>query len=428
MSERAGRSSSFDWPLLLVALVCLGVGLLTLSRGMRFDFDFKHFYLDAEYVWRHGALNPVRDAADATQNRQLPFYLPAVPILLAPLAALGRGGAAVVWALGQVACAAYVLLAMRGWATYRGVEYRQAWGVAVLLGLPVLYEAARFNQLSLPILALVLAGTEALLRRREGLAGAALALAATVKLLPAVAVAWLLGKRAWGAVPAIVLTGAVLVIGIPALVLGPQAARAAYEEWWAENVGGAPLRGMTDSTLREHFIDHRNQSLPAVLGRWFDPAHPYRAPYQPLALREATCRRIAFGVLAVIAAAAAVALRRPAARLGADGLRAEAAACLLLMLVLTPLMRQYYLVWALPALCVLLTRAAALGSRAGLLGAALWVLGMLAWTSPAARSYGAHWFMVAALLYVLLSPKADRMRPSRLGVVGGGMQPRRRRH
>lgn len=66
------------------------------------------------------------------------------------------------------------------------------------------------------------------------------------------------------------------------------------------------------------------------------------------------------------------------------------------MLALAPLVRQYYLAWALPAL-VILARAAHARQRSGQAGLVVWIIGMLLWTWPAARLVGAHLVMLIVL-------------------------------
>ena len=85
------------------------------------------------------------------------------------------------------------------------------------------------------------------------------------------------------------------------------------------------------------------------------------------------------------------------------------------MLVLSPLLRTYYLVWALPALTLFASRAADRGAlrtcRLARFGLVVWLLGMAAWISPNARSYGVHLVMLL-LMCVLLArlreaPRSD---------------------
>jgi hypothetical protein len=84
----------------------------------------------------------------------------------------------------------------------------------------------------------------------------------------------------------------------------------------------------------------------------------------------------------------------------------------LAMLIFAPLLRQYYLIWALPGL-VLLARIAidpvgGRRQRLGQLGLALWLAGMLAWLAPTARAYGAHLLVLILLAIVLLSTARSR--------------------
>lgn len=387
----------------------LAYGAVSLTQALKFDFDFKHFYRDADYVWRHGALNPDLDNPDRDLRRQLPFYLPIVPLALSPLAALGAKGAAILWSATQVAALAYCGWRMRRWATEVNA-LPAALPVTLALALPALYEAARFNQLSLFVLAMLLAGGAALERGRPLRAGVWLALAALLKLLPAIFFLWLLLKRRWAALGS-AATVALLIGVTPCLIaFGPQAAWDYHAQWWAYNLHGA-AGGMTDPTLREHFIDHRNQSIAAVLARTFWSEHPYRGPWRPFALSEETCRDVALGLTLAGAAGLALLTAQAAHRLSPFALRIELALYAIAMLALSPLVRQYYLVWAIPALALLTSArlsatTSAPGKRWALAGVIIWLLGMLAWTSPLARLYGAHLLMLLGLAACLLGLRA----------------------
>ena len=84
------------------ALVLSGaVTAVSYRQARKLDFDFHHFYRDARYVWDHGALNPDRDNPRVLERRQLPFYLPVVALLLAPMTFAGVETAAVIWSLMQ---------------------------------------------------------------------------------------------------------------------------------------------------------------------------------------------------------------------------------------------------------------------------------------------------------------------------------------
>ncbi len=402
----------------ILVLVLLTVGGVSLRRAARGQFDFEHFYLDARYVWDHGTLNPDLDP-HPERGRRLPFYLPVVPLALAPLTALGRLPAAVLWALAQVATLGYCLHVLRRWGHRRRTRAPNAatFALALLLAAWPLVEATKFNQLTYFILALVLAGCGALERGRPGRAGAILGAAAVLKLLPAIFLPWLLLKRRWTAAGAFVAAGAVLTVLPPLLVFGPQRTAEYHRQWWTHNVQGAAARGMVDSDLREHFVDHRNQSIGQVIARLAWPQHPYPAPLQPLQLRQQTCAWLAYGLSGVLLAALAWNTRHPWRRLSVERQQTESAVYALGMLVFSPLLRMYYLVWAFPAL-VLAVRLAAddesrRARRLGRIALAIWVAGMVAWLWPTPRLLGAHLVMLILLGGLLLwASSAPRGNPS----------------
>ena len=448
------------WPMLALLGLLLAVAVVSCRQAAKLDFDFKHFYLDARYVWEHAALNPDFDNPDRDQRRQLPFYLPAVSVLLAPLTAFGPLPAAAIWTAMQVAGLACSVIALHRWFAERERGVR-ALALACALALPAIYEAAKFNQLSFVILALVLAGVGAVQRGSPLRGGALLGVAAVAKLLPALFALWLLIERRWKALAAFAISAAVLA-GVPCmLAFGPRQTLIYHEQWLRYNLAGTGFVVGSDAPIREHFIDHRNQSIAQVLLRLCWPEHPYRAPFQPFALSRPMVQSIALAVAAILLAALAWFTLRSGLARGAAGWhglaergRADArdshdlaglnerprvgagtqnakhkrvpcttalagaarsdsgvahghlgrdtpAVYLIAMLVLSPLVRTYYLVWALPAL-VLLADAAVHAppgrSRAlGRIGLALWLLGMLAWTLAVARTYGVHLIMLIGL-------------------------------
>ncbi len=391
----------------LVAAVALvvGVGAFSFARAWQERFDYSHFIHDARYVWAQGALPPLSPApgfeADA---RQLPFYLPTVSVALAPLGALPRMAAAGVWALLQMLTLGATLTLLWRWCS---AERRTATFVLLLLlGAPVIYEAARFNQLTFPTLALVLVGAYLLShsgpgRESRGVLGAGLLAAATVlKLLPVVFVVWLVLKRRWVATAAFTVCVATFTLLPPVMAFGWRDTLRHHGEWIEHNLAGVAKRGLDDAHLRAHFRDHRNQSLPALAGRWLTADHPNALPHRPLTLSESQARLVAYGGALVLFGGLIAWARRPARMLGSRELQAEAALFALAMVALSPLLRQYYLAWALPALAMVLsaTQLRAWSSRvAAWVGAAVWIAGMLAWLSPTLRLMGVHFFMLVLL-------------------------------
>ena len=412
MPETAARRA---WIRAGVAALCLAYAVVALTQAAKLDFDFEHFYLDAAYVWHHGDLPPL----EGPSARRLPFYLPGVSLLLAPLAAAGPGVAAGLWTLAQAAALAYCLFTFAAWSDRDGRRLFSTAAVALAgaLSLPALYEAARFNQLSVPVLAMILAGVVAIRRGQAVAGGAWLGAATFLKLLPGLFFVWLLLKRQWRAALALLLAVTTLDLTPSLIVLGPQGALERHRQWFSHNLRGAPAGGMTDPKLREHFIDHRNQSLGAVVARLAWREHPHRVAVPLADWPLGACRIVAACIAGGVLATLCFATRRPLARLSELEIFRELSLYALAMIVLSPLLRQYYLVWAAPAL---LTLAAAVMRRSVLAGAALlvWVAGMLAWMWPAARLYGATLLtllMIGAALLCL-----GRRRRSSTGDVPAG--------
>lgn len=382
--------------LLLIVLALVATVCWNQASGLR--FDFQHFYVDAKYVWQHGALNPDLD------ERELPFYLPGFVLLIAPVAAAGPQIGALIWTAAQVGSLAISLVLLSDWCGRQRRPGRLApLALATLLAAPALYEAARFNQLTFPVLALLLGFFALLERNRRGLAGVCLGLAIFAKLLPAIFLIWLALKRQWCAAAWCAAAFALFALGPPLVIFGPQQTWNYHAQWWDHNLHGAPTRGMVDPELRDHFIDRRNQALPAVLARWCDPTHPHRLPIQPLQLSSGQCVWIARGVLVALLLSLLAATRHAWQHLSPRARRGELVLYLLAMMFLSPLMRQYYLAWALPAL-VLISIAATQHvtpqtGRAALVGLVVWVLGMLLWMWQPARVAGAHWLMLVLLAF-----------------------------
>jgi hypothetical protein len=212
----------------------------------------------------------------------------------------------------------------------------------------------------------------------------------------------------------------------PLLVFGPDKTVIYHRQWWEHNVGGAAAQGMVEEDLQEHFVDRRNQSIATVIARLCWPEHPFAVDPQPVRLSREGCLRIALTVTVALALMLAAFTRRPWSVLPVEMRRREFAAYCIAMLVLSPLLRQYYLAWVLPAV-VLFCQAAWRGENArerfqGNLGLLIWLIGMALWTWQPARLYGAHLYVLVALGVLLLiqNQRADEgaKTPDRLEAAG----------
>ncbi len=395
---------------LLVVGVLVACALISWSRASRVTYDFHHFYLDAAYVWEHGALNPTLNDPEPLNNRQLPFYLPTVSVLLAPLAAGGRGAAAVLWTIVQMLSLSYCMWVLARWCELRGSGTLGAvrFGWLLVLSLAALYEASKFNQVSFLTLALILAGVSKLESRRDFAGGCWLAAATVLKLLPAVFAVWLALQRRWRALAGFVV-GCGLLIALPPLVaFGPQRTVQYHQEWWRFNTGSAGLRAWLEvdnpGPFSAHFVDRRNQSIAATLARLTVADHPRPAFWQPVHLSVEQVSRIAgwvSGALLLLMIAALA--RRPSTADPQWSLRCDAALLTIGIQVFAPLTRMYYLVWTMPALALLLIAASptsgdqARSATIGRVGLIAWLLGMGAWLSRDLRDLGVHSIMLIVI-------------------------------
>lgn len=401
----ARMQTLIGWSIIMVAIAV--VAGVTLERGLAFQFDFHHFYRDAKYIWQHGNLNPDLDNPNLLQRRQLPFYLPAIPLLISPIAFAGPMIGAIIWSVLQVAAFAGCLWLLVEWIPKPGAidpPRVLLLGFTVLLSAAPLFEAAKFNQLSFATLLLVLLGVRGTLRGSGISGGIWFALAALLKLLPAVFFVWLLLKRRWLAAAAYIVTFAAVAV-IPCLVRwGPQQTWEYHREWWSYNVAGDSSSGLVNPELREHFLNHQNQSIAAVIARIAWPSHPYPAPIQFFDWSQQMCSTVAKAIAGGLALVLLWRTRRAARDLAPSSLRQEAAVYALAMVAFSPLLRQYYLIWALPALAILITRVSLpRGATVAWVAVGVWLLSMAAWASPIARDYGANMialFVIGGLLLV----------------------------
>jgi hypothetical protein len=406
------------------AALLVTAGALSLNRSLRGKYDFHHFYLDANYVWQHGELNPdltpVRpDDPNADAPRQLPFYLPVIPLLLSPMAAGGRTFAAILWSLAQVGALAYSIRLLWQWGTHHADRGPRifAFCVAMLLALPAFYEANRFNQVSYFVLGGMLAGFSQLDRRRPILAGLAFGLIALLKLLPGLFLFWLLLKRQWLAASSMVAT-MILVAFVPCLVFfGPAETRTYYQQWWQHNAPqDGPRFERSGPDMIDHFIDHRNQSIEEVLLRWTWPGHAFALDNQPLKLTQDQAVRTAQVIAILLLVALLWVSRRPPERLTPLAVMRRPPSSPWACLCFRRCCASTTWSGRVPAL-VLLARIGANESRRGRqwlgnLGVLAWLAAMILWIWPTPRLMGVHLALlitISILLYIAShTPKRTR--------------------
>jgi hypothetical protein len=335
--------------LALTAVVVFGIGLeRTADRGN----DFDSFWDAGASVWHEREL---------LHEKGTERYLPSFQVLMAPLGALPLPAAGAVWLV--ITAASYVGLVWT-FARVFGVsphDQLPAW----LCVAPFVISNVTLGQNGALLLALSTAGVGAAALGRDARAGAALALAALFKVLPAALFAVPLGLARIGRTLAGATAAGAAVAVAMAVAIGLGPAADASLRWVTEVRADQTPAGLVEG---ERSLRYNNQGLAITLARTFGEIGPQprkRAKGStPLASLPLAWIWAAYGVLlatlcGVFAAVVwRVRTRRPVgprAFLGVLGL------AVVPMLAASPLVWTHYFLWLLPGFVYLARHRAALG-------------------------------------------------------------------
>ncbi len=353
-----------------LALACvLGFFVLHAGRMILGHLpDFEYFYAAGRALLERGDLDPGYDrAADGTLTRRgsLDWYLPFAHRVMTLLAWMPFEPAGFTWlALNVVATLAMLRLLGRLVGSAPG-----DWPVTQLLPFVLLiaYWAREYrqNQVDNLTLLLIVASFAVWERGRPGVAGLWLGLATLLKVTPALLIVWFALKRQFRTVGVAVLTIALAGPLSDALVFGPARTSDIYAGWFREAIRGGSHAALI-TAQRE--VDWRNQGLGVVLARWLMPVSwathfdndprlvKFDARPRYLNVAHWPAPRVALlatGLLAASLLGLVWLARRPAAALSPWHIRYEWALFTLAMLWFMPVMRQYHVIWATPALALL---------------------------------------------------------------------------
>lgn len=215
-----------------VVVLLLWLAMLGFLFGRGLDYgptwDFMNVWRAAEAVASGETLYDPRPAWDRGF-----VYGPVMAIALRPLLPLGPEVAYVIWILLSV-------IAVGGSAALTGLALRRSSGRGVpawVLLLPALFLISplasnfKYGNSNAFLMALVAVGFWGTAASAPRVGGAALALAAAIKVAPGIFFAWLLARRDWAGCAGFVF-GALLWLGvIPVLVLGPERATKETLQW-----------------------------------------------------------------------------------------------------------------------------------------------------------------------------------------------------
>jgi hypothetical protein len=223
----AGRLAAFDTPnvrrvLAGAAVLGLALGIQTLILHLTMDpLDDVHAYYDAGTRLNAGL--PLYDQPATTNDNEFYRYPPLLAIVFRPLALLPFEVAAAIWEAFLVVCLALTIVRL-------GPTRRSTWLVFGMLALPTLWSLA-IGQAQVAVTLLMALGSPW-----------AIALAAHLKLFPALAAIWWLGRRdlrsfGW-------FVGWLAVLGAVQLLLEPAGTFAFPASLGLEQVGNVENRSL----------------------------------------------------------------------------------------------------------------------------------------------------------------------------------------
>ena len=353
--------------------------------------DYWVWYQTGQTVLQGGEIYP-----DPRWNKFPFMYPPPCAIFLAPIAALGQTGLVIV--LAVVNAAAWICAILFSVRLATG-DWRRAHLLVYLV--PSLVMGAfvwgnfLLGQPSLVLLTLMLGAFIALQRQFRWLAGALLALATAIKAFPFIAIVYLIYRRHWIAIAALLLTLTLLLL-LPIPVRGFGLAKQDLQRWSNGMLFKYDETGVGQRLGRS--TSWKNQSIWGVANRLlrhveydhkYEPHEPVYANFANLDFK--TVNRIILAC-ALALGLAYIAVMPRSTRRTAETDAIEFALLLLLILVFTPLSFGYLFAWLLYPLTVVLQRlVTGLDSRAILAassGAAVLLLALSIPFRIMAQTYG----------------------------------------
>jgi hypothetical protein len=339
------------------SLVLIAVPLVREWFGPTNKYDYPLWYWAGNQVLAGGDLYPSNPGAWFAF-----IYPPLAAVLLAPLCLFGF--IAFVLCIG-LTYAASLGISLKLSDRLAAERAPKPWWVVALpsaLALPVIWENFNYGQPNLMLLAVVLAGLALLSSGRQVAAGAMFALAAALKAFPIAVLPYLMWRRRWRATASMVALTAVFLLLVPAPFRGFERNLDDTKTWFDAVVLSANADGFGQRP--EQNWSWKNNSLIAVTHRFLRPlnaealdpeAKPFTVNVLDLSYEQAN---LAFlGLVALIGlgfVAAMPAERRRTPKSDA----AEFGILISLMTISSPLARDYYFVWMLFPVTVLVYRAA----------------------------------------------------------------------
>lgn len=382
--------------------------------------DYWVWYQTGQMVLEGGEVYP-------DQFHKFPFmYPPPCAIFLAPVSALGLTGLVIVLAL--VIAAAWICSII---FSVRLATGTMSQGHLLPYALPSFLMGAHvwgnflLGQPSLVLLALMLGAFIALQQRRDITAGLLVAFAAAIKAFPAIALVYLIYRRAWTAAATMIIACTFFLVILPIPFRGYATAKEDVQRWTSGMLFKYDESGVGQRLGRS--TSWKNQSIWGVANRLlrhieydhkFEPHDPVYVNVADLGFR--TVNTIILGAaLGLGLVFVAVMPRRDRRTRETDAI--EFALLLLLMLMFTPLSFGYLFAWLIYPLTVVAARAVNGTASRTLIGCAIAAVVSLALSLPfrvVADAYG-NAFSAALLLFAGLAFELWRVKRA----PGAGLTP-----
>jgi hypothetical protein len=365
LSERfASNPRAYRWLIAVLAVLMIAFSVAPMANPLLglLNKDYDLWYLTGQTYLHGHDIYP-------TDHRPFPFmYPPAAAALMAIASVLGSTGFVVLLlVLQSTAWVGSVLLAVK-LATGSAMRQRPLlYAAPTLWVIPFIHDMYLLGQPNLLLLFLMLGSFAALRGGRPLAAGALVGLAAAIKAFPVLALGYFVYRRQWKAVGATVVSMALLLLVLPIPFRGPVKAWDDMVVW----TRGMVLKYDEGQIAQrpERCYSYKNQSLVAVTNRLLrrvpadgEMQDDWYVNVANLNFRAVNGVTAAAGLGLCLFYLACMPLRRPT---DGRGEAAETAMLLLMILLFSPFAFNYFYVWLIYPLTVLLHRAtsAEAGSR-----------------------------------------------------------------
>ena len=353
--QGGGASLAKTYAVLAALLVALMIGFsagpVANAVTCKKNKDYTLWYQTGRFALRGADIYPKDD-------RPFPFmYPPSCAALLAPGSVVGE--VPFVLCLTLINSAAWLAAILLSVDLATGRAWRQdplLYLAPTLCVLPFVNDTFLLGQPNLLLLALMLGACACLRRHRQGCAGVLIALAAAIKAFPVMAVGYLVYRRCWKAVAAVVVAMALLLLVLPMAFRGPGRALDDLTTW----TRGMVLKYDADAIAQRPMrcYSFKNQSLMAIANRLLRPIpadgeadKSWKVNVADLDFRTINALIVATG-LGLCGFYLASMPRRGRRTDRTDAI--EWGMLLLLILIFSPLSFNYFYVWLLYPLALVL--------------------------------------------------------------------------